>query len=81
MALNTKGYGAEVKRLAEEMNTTGLATLDLPVERSSVPGSEFSRLRSRATGYGRSLVKIFGRKVYRYEHFEDGERFYVWSFE
>jgi hypothetical protein len=79
--LKSANYGATVKNAARQLRATGVATFDLPMERSSRPDSPFTREMTRVRGYVRSLNKIFGHPVRMYEHVEDGERFLAVSFE
>jgi hypothetical protein len=82
--ISTKGYGREVKQLATELQSTGVATLDLTDGVTEADWLENRRVRSRATGYAHSLAKIFGRSVFVYSHNPDpetGDRFLALAFE
>jgi hypothetical protein len=67
-----KGYGAEVKELAREIERYGVGTMDLP-PKGGGPGGDRAHATSRVVGYKRSLSKIFGHPVETFIEHDDWE--------
>jgi len=68
-----RGYGADVKRIAREIEQNGVGTLD-----SSTDPLLARRMRSRATGYVNSLNTIFGGGIESGAGDDEGDGPFFW---